>query len=205
MKGFIRDKNTYILVFLVSVFSVYNFVIWEQISVIQRFVVVFAIFAALHEIEEKVWPAGFCELMLKKLGANTQDPSVYMATLPVTIYWIVMLSGIYYWHSHAFLLVILIVLSFMEAFVHTVGIKIHNMQKPYTPGLVTAWGMTAVAITALRHLTSHDLVHGGGYVLGTVMMFVSFAIMGYFVYKPTGVNPMNMAKEILSEKRSSNC
>lgn len=204
MKEFIRDKNTYILIFVVIIFSIYNFLTWEQLSIVQKFVVAFAVFAALHEIEEKVWPAGFCELMLKKLGANTQDPNVYMATLPVTICWIVILGTIYFLHSYAFLLVILIALSFMEAFVHTVGIKVHNMKMPYTPGLITAWGMAIVAIVAIRHLASHGLVHVEGYILGTVMMFASFAIMGYFVYKPTGVNPMNMAKEVLAKKRNSN-
>jgi hypothetical protein len=64
--------------------------------------------------------------------------------------------------------------------------------------------MAIVAIVAIRHLASHNLVHVEGYILGTVMMFASFAIMGYFVYKPTGVNPMNMAKEVLAKKRNSN-
>ena len=202
MRDFIRNKNTYVLIVLVGIFSVYNLSIWDQISAVQKYVVVFAIMAALHEVEEKIWPGGFCELMLKKLGANTQDPNVYMATLPVTIYWIIILGIVYCFHSNTFLLVMLIALSFFEVLVHTVGIKLHQMKKPYTPGLVTAWGMGIVAFLALRYLTSNNLVSSWGYALGIVMMFVGFAIMGHFVYKPTGVNPMNMAKQVLREKRN---
>ena len=202
MRDFIKDKNTYILIVIVSMFSVYNFFIWNQISDVQKYVVIYAILAALHEVEEKIWPGGFCELMLKKLGANTQDPNVYMATLPVTIYWIVTLGVSYMLHTHAFLLVMLIALSFMETMVHTVGIKLHKMTKPYTPGLVTAWGMGIVAVFTLRYLISHRLVSAWGYVAGVLLMVVGFAIMGYFVYKPTGVNPMKMAKEIMSERKN---
>ena len=48
-----------------------------------------------------------------------------------------------YRHGVRFM-VVPIALGIFETFIHTAGIWIHNMKKPYTPGLASAWPMGAL-------------------------------------------------------------
>ena len=78
-------------------------------------------------------------------------------------------------------MVVTIALSFFEAFIHTAGIAIHRMKKPYTPGLVTAWLLAIAAVFAIVQLNANGLVSAGGYAVGTLLMIVSFLCMDIFI------------------------
>ena len=78
-------------------------------------------------------------------------------------------------------MVVTIALSFFEAFIHTAGIAIHRMKKPYTPGLVTAWLLAIAAVFAIVQLNANGLVSAGGYVAGSVIMLVSYICLDLFI------------------------
>ena len=174
---FIKEKNTYIFLVVVICLTIVDVIMWKQLSLERKLVTVFAVLAAAHEIEEKIWPGGFFELMIKKFGLKKEEVDLGRATLTVSVYWLVLLALPYIFDQYAWLLVITIALSFFEAFVHTAGIVIHHMKKPYTPGLVTAWLLAIVAVIAIVRLNAHSLLSIGGYVAGTVLMILSFICM----------------------------
>ncbi len=56
---FVKEKNTYIFIFLVVCLTVADAVFWARLSPVRQLVTVFAVLAAAHEVEEKIWPGGF--------------------------------------------------------------------------------------------------------------------------------------------------
>lgn len=175
--AFIKKYNTYIFIGLVAVTACIGAVNWSVLSLIRKFVIVFAVFAALHEIEEKLWPGGFYDLMLKKFGMKKEEVDIGRATLVVSVYWLILLGSAYLFDSHPRLLAVTITLAFFEAFIHTAGIWIHHLKKPYTPGLVTAWGLAVVGICAVKSLNGAGLTSGKDYLIGAILWLLSFICM----------------------------
>lgn len=197
---FIKEKNTYIFLVMVICFTAVDVIMWKQLSLVRKFVTVFAVLAATHEIEEKIWPGGFFELMLKKFGIKKEETDLGRATLTVSIYWLLLLALPYIFDQCAWLLVITIALSFFEAFIHTAGIAIHHMKKPYTPGLVTAWLLAIAAIIAIIQLNAHSMVSIGGYVAGTVLMILSFICMDIVVISGLGKRFSDIINNVRGQK-----
>ena len=132
MIEFLKKYNMHIFIVLIAILTVYDLLNWNQISIVRKLVNLFGILAILHEIEEKYWPGGFFDLMLKKLEININDVDVGRANLAVFIFWLVYLGLGYIFDNFVFFFMMTIVLSIFEAFVHTAGIKIHKLDKPHT-------------------------------------------------------------------------
>ena len=73
MIGFLKKYNMHIFILIVGILTVYDLLNWNSLSLVRKLVNVFAILGVLHEIEEKYWPGGFMELMLKKLKISMND------------------------------------------------------------------------------------------------------------------------------------
>ena len=95
-------------------------------------------------------------------------------------------------------MVVTIALSFFEAFIHTAGIAIHRMKKPYTPGLITAWLMAAASVYTIYYLEANGLAATSDYILGVVLMFGSFILMDIAILRSIGVNPKEIAANMKS-------
>lgn len=197
---FIKEKNTYIFLIAVICLTAVDAIMWKQLSLVRKLVTVFAVLAAAHEIEEKIWPGGFFELMLNKFGIKKEETDLGRATLVVSIYWLLLLALPYIFEQYTWLLAVTIALSFFEAFIHTAGIAIHRMKKPYTPGLVTAWLLAAAAITAIIQLNAHRMVNTGGYVAGTVLMILSFICMDIVIISGLGKKPSEIMDSVRRQK-----
>lgn len=79
----------HLFILIVGILTIYDLANWNSISLVRKLVNVFAVFAILHEIEEKYWPGGFMELMLKKLKINIGDFDTETAKLNVVIFLLV--------------------------------------------------------------------------------------------------------------------
>lgn len=184
--AFIKKYNTFIFIGIVVVVCCIAAMNWGGLSLVRKLTTVFAVFAALHEIEEKVWPGGFFDLMLKKFKLKKEDVDLGRATLAVSIYWLILLGSAWLFDSHAFPLTVTMTLAFFEAFVHTAGIWIHHLKKPYTPGLVTAWCMAIIAAFAVRALNGAGIASGKDYLLGAVSWVISFICLFVTIYSGFG-------------------
>ena len=197
---FIKEKNTYVFIAIVVCLTVVDIILWKQLSFIRKLVTIFAVLAAAHEIEEKIWPGGFFDLMLKKFGMKKEEVDLGRATYAVNVYWLLLLAVPFVFDKYAWLLVVTIALSFFEAFIHTAGIVIHHMKKPYTPGLVTAWLLAIVAVIAVIQINADEMVTAGGYVAGTVLMFVSFICLDPFIILGFGDKRKDIVNMIRRQK-----
>ena len=198
--AFIKKNNTWIFIAIVVLLVVVDACLWKQLSLIRRIVTVFAVFAALHEIEEKVWPGGFYDLMLKKFGMKKEEVDIERGTLAVSIYWLILLGAAYIFDSQAFLMAVTITLAFFEAFIHTAGIWIHHLKKPYTPGLVTAWCMAIVAVFSVHALTSAGMAVGKDYWIGAVLWVLSFICLDAFIISGFGKTLPEIIAEVRKQK-----
>ncbi len=184
----------HIFIAIVCVLTAYDIANWNGLSIVRKLVNVFAILAILHEIEEKYWPGGFMELMLKKLKVNADDFDGDKAKLYVVIFWLVYIGLGYVFDNILFFFMMTVVLSLFEAFIHTAGIKIHKLDKPYTPGLISAW---LLAITAIYSITQLGGLAGpGDYIIGFILFAVSFIILATRVYGILGLSMGDVIKRI---------
>ena len=150
----------------------------------------------MHEIEEKYWPGGFHALMFKKMNVDIKDVDVEMSNLTVFVFWLVYLGLGYIFDNLVFFFIMTIALSIFEAIVHTAGIKIHKLDKPYTPGLVTAWLLAIAAIYSIIQLNKFNLASPLDYLIGVILFIISFLILQSQVFKQIGVSRREMIKRI---------
>ena len=188
MMNFLKKYNIYVFIVLIALLTIYDFLNWDSISMVRKLVNLFAIFAVLHEIEEKYWPGGFHNLMLKKIKVDINDFDLGSANLIVFIFLLVYIALGYIFDNLVFFFIMAIILSIFEALIHTAGIKIHNLDKPYTPGLLTAWLMAIAAIYSIIQLNKYGLASPFDYLIGVILFIISFLILQSQVFKVIGIS-----------------
>jgi len=199
LKRFIVKYHLEIFTAIVAVITVVDLILFSGISANKKLVNVFMILGVLHEWEEKRFPGGFHQLMGKKFGWDLEKADFDKAGFYVIAYWLVITFLPYVFDEAVYLLLISVALSFFEAFVHTMGIFLHKMKKPYTPGLVSAWLMVVGAVYTIWFLESYGQVGAADYVLGTLLMFGGFILMDIGVINAVGTTLRDMMKTIRSK------
>jgi len=199
LKRFIVKYHLEIFTAIVAVITVVDLILFSGISANKKLVNMFMILGVLHEWEEKRFPGGFHQLMGKKFGWDLEKADFDKAGVYVIAYWLVITFLPYVFDEAVYLLLISVALSFFEAFVHTMGIFLHKMKKPYTPGLVSAWLMVVGAVYTIWFLESNGQVDAADYVLGTLLMFGGFILMDIGVISAVGTTLRDMMKTIRSK------
>lgn len=196
MKKFILKYSLELFTLLVCVLTLVDCIMYAEISVFRKLINLFLIIGVFHEWEEKRFPGGFFELMANKIGIKAEKEIFDRGALIVVLYWIVITAIPYLFDRHAFLLLVPVVLGLFEAFVHTAGIFIHKMKKPYTPGLITAWIMALASGYTIWYLEANDLVTAVDYLSGVVLMFGSFILMDIAIFRTIGLSRAEMKEKI---------
>lgn len=176
MIGFIRKYNLEFLTAIMATVIAITICLPEP-SLIRKILAVYMFLFILHEWEETRFPGGFADLMTKFFGISPDREKLEWAHVPVAVLLIVILLVPYLFNSVAMLTLVPAFLGIFEGFIHIVGIKLHKMTKPYTPGMVTAICLLAVSVWVFRTLVSRHLVSGADFLLGAVCMLLAFACM----------------------------
>ena len=108
----IKKNNTYFFISGVICLTIIDIALWNQLPLIRKLVTDFAVLAAAHEIEEKIWPGGFFELMLNKFGMKKEEVDLGRAASAASVYWVLILALPFIFDTHPWLLVITIAKSF---------------------------------------------------------------------------------------------
>ena len=85
-----KDKSTLIFFIIALILTAVNLLLWGRLSPVRRLVTVFAVLAAAHEAEEELWPGGFFDLMLGKLGFRKEEGDLSRGTAAVGAYWLLL-------------------------------------------------------------------------------------------------------------------
>ena len=114
--------------------------------------------------------------MAKFFGLDVSNEKQEMAHIPVAILLIAITFVPFFWQNGVVAL-IPVYLGIFEALVHVVGIKLHKMSKPYTPGMFSALALLILSVYALTAFSKQGIVRGSDFALGILCMFICFAIM----------------------------
>lgn len=196
MKRFAFKYHLEIFTVIVAIFTFVDFVLLPDISANRKLVNMFMILGVLHEWEEKRFPGGFHQLMGKKFGWDLENADFDKAGVCVISYWLAITILPYIFDRAIFLLLISVALSGFEVFVHTMGIFLHKMKKPYTPGLISAWIMFAGSAYTVWYLETNCSVRASDYILGAVLMISGFILMDIGVMSAFRTNLRDMMKNL---------
>ena len=195
MKHIIQKYSLEAFSFIVLIILLIRFLFYPDLPAEHRILSAFMILAILHEFEEKRTPGGFFELMAKKFGLPAEQQLFERAGLCVIIYLSVVLiaSSLY---PKPVLILVPVYLGLFEAFMHTAGIWIHKLKKPYSPGLVTAWIMAAVSIYTINYLATAYSIGAATYIMGLILFLLSFAALASSVWRSFGIGISDIRKRL---------
>ena len=195
MKQTIQKYSLETFSFIVLIILLIRFLFYPNLPAEHRILSAFMILAILHEFEEKRTPGGFFELMAKKFGLPAEQQLFEKAGLCVIIYLsvIFIVASLY---PKPVLILVPVYLGLFEAFIHTAGIWIHRLKKPYTPGLVTAWIMAAVSVYTIRYMAATYSIGAATYILGLVLFILSFVALASSVWRSFGIGISDIRKRL---------
>ena len=148
----------------------------SQLGLIQRIMLGYMFLFTLHEWEETRYPGGFADLMVKFFGVNADADQIAKAHIPVAVLLLV-ITFVPFFTQLPLLSLVPVYLGLFETFIHVAGIKIHNMEKPYTPGMVTGILLGITSVIVLVTYSREQLLSGSGYVWDIPLMIICFAAM----------------------------
>ena len=149
------------------------------LTVIQKFVVFLSFLFILHEWEEGRYPGGFLDLISKHVLQMDVDKETKLGSRLVTgVFLFVMTVVPFLWGDAIPLFAVVIaVFSIFEGCVHIAGIKLFQLSKPYTPGMVTAEIELVTAIALIVYLAVNHLAAWYDYVFAPFVFIACFALM----------------------------
>lgn len=182
----IINYNLEIMSLLFVAISSISAINWTELSMLRQMTVVFMVLYTLHEWEESRFPGGFYRIFFSKC---TIDPTVSEARMhfPVAVYLLVILLVPYILDNFVILTLVPLFLALFEGFIHTAGIVIHQLKKPYSPGMITAWMMFLYAIMMLQRLRAEMDIDAVEWALGIALTVVSFFIMELYFTRTVGI------------------
>lgn len=176
MIKFVKYYALEIYTVLAMFFLVYA-AMMDGLSVVQRYVVVFNFLFILHEWEEGAYPGGFVDLIASLLEKELTDDLRRASRIPTGILLASITLAPFIFDKTPMLAVSIATFGIFEGLVHTMGIRLFQLKRKYTPGMATAWIEAALGIALLAYLASNHLANWYDYVLGVVIFFAAFVIM----------------------------
>ena len=178
MKALWAKHNIYLLTLITLCITVYMILSWDAMPAGQKALGFFCIAITLHEWEEMRFPGGFYDLMTKKFKIEnvTEEKEGMSHGVVVVVICFFAYIPFFLWETAPWLAGIPAILGIFEAFIHLVGIKLHNMPHPYTPGLTTALLALLPSSIAIIAFGMNE-VSAGGWALAAVCYIILFACM----------------------------
>ena len=112
--------------------------IMGNLSVIQKFVLVYIFLFIMHEWEEMKYPGGFADLIAKMIEVDInvemkRASRVYTSLLLLSFTIVPLIL-----HNHPITILPIAFLGLFEGFVHIFAVRLFRCSKFYSPGFVTA-------------------------------------------------------------------
>ena len=148
-----------------------------DLSVLQKFVLVYIFLFVMHEWEEMHYPGGFADLIAKMIGVNINAEMKKASRIPTSILLLTFTLTPLILHRYPLAILPLAFLGLFEGIVHILAIRLFKCPKFYSPGLVTAEMQAIVSITLFAYLIKEHLVTCTDFIIGLLIMVSCFVIM----------------------------
>lgn len=195
-----RKYHLEILTFVMLAMVLCSFIFCSDLGLIQQIMMGYMILYTLHEWEEIRFPGGFAKLMSKFFGIEVTKDKEEASHIPVVVLLIV-ITFVPFFTQLPLLALVPVYLGLFEALIHIVGIKIHKMKKPYTPGMVSAILLGISSIVVLTIFSKEQMVQGIEFLWGVLLTFLCFAIMQRTVIAIFGLGYKDMIANMKKKLR----
>ncbi len=167
---------------ILAAFMVVGFMNWSELSQLRQMTVIFMLLYTLHEWEESRFPGGFYRIFFSKC---TIDPTISEERLhlPVAVYLLVILIIPFIYDNITAFALVPLILALFEGFIHTAGIIIHQLKRPYSPGMITAWLMFAYAIIMIPRLNEELMLNAWSWISGILLTIISILHHGNKIHE----------------------
>ena len=206
MKSLWAKSNIYILTLAGIAVAAYMALSWDVMPAGQKALGLFVAGIVLHEWEETRFPGGFFELMMKKFGVEGySEEQVGLAHGCVAIA-IVLFAFVPFllWEQAPWLAGVPAILGFFEAVIHIAGIRIHDLKRPYSPGMATALLCLLPASICIVVFAMSD-VPAWQWLLAVLCYLIIFAGMEIGVWSSFGVDPRTIPSRMKDAHTETGC
>ena len=148
-----------------------------DLSVLQKFVLVYIFLFVMHEWEEMHYPGGFADLIAKMIGVNINAEMKKASRIPTSILLLTFTLTPLILHKYPLAILPLAFLGLFEGIVHILAIKLFKCPKFYSPGFVTAEIQAIVSIILFTYLIKTHLITCTDFMTGLLIMVACFVIM----------------------------
>ena len=177
---------------------------WHDAGILRQMTAVFMILYTLHEWEEGRYPGGFYKIFFSKCTIDTSVSEARMH-FPVSIFLLTILLVPFIFDDVIAFALVPLVLALFEGFVHTAGIILHQLKKPYSPGMATAWIMFIYSVLMIKKLNEQTDIGATDWIIGILLTIVTFFIMESQFVKTVGITirefQQSMIKYMMSRIR----
>lgn len=171
----------------------------DNLSVIQKFVMVFNLLFILHEWEEMHYPGGFVDLISGMLGKDVSQEQKLASRIPTSILLMVFTFVPFFWDDCVIFILVTAALGIFEGYVHLMAIRLFRLPKFYSPGLITAELELLVSVALIVWLEQNNLASATDYIWGVVIMFACFIAMQKTLTMMIGVKYSELPKRIRNQ------
>lgn len=175
----------------------------DNLSVIQKFVMVFNLLFILHEWEEGHYPGGFIDLISGMIGKDVPVETKRASRIPTGILLIAFTFVPFFWDNCVIFILVTATLGIFEGIVHIMGIRIFRLPKFYSPGMVTAELELLVSVVLIVWLEQNNLASATDYIWGAVIMFACFIAMQRTLVWMVGMKYSELPKHFRKQWSSS--
>lgn len=186
MSSFLAKNSLYLVTAAAVALGIYTAVNWASLPVPQRMVGLFFVGVVAHVWEEMRFPGGFAELIASKLHFQAKTKQFGEAA---TMTYVVGIAVVPFFFPHvAFLLMAPMLLGVLEAIMHTAAIRLLNLPRPYSPGLVTAvLVLLPISAYSISYAVAHHLVSPLGWLGAFVYMAAGLILAQWIVVTNSGM------------------
>jgi len=195
MKNFFIKNNLYLLTALgvaVLIFAVVN---WSVMPVLQRMICLFFCAVILHLWEEGRFPGGFTDMITRKLNFTQRDP--HFGEI-ITVSYVLFLTFIpLFFPNVTWLAMAPILLGFFEVIAHLGAIKMFNLPRFYSPGLLTAVvAMLPISIYTIVYVAQNSLMQPVFWLFSVLYMIAGLLTAQRIVVRASGMKYSDFLKNV---------
>ncbi|MBQ9405807.1 MAG: hypothetical protein IJU37_03590 [Desulfovibrio sp.] len=174
----------------------------DNLTVIQKYTLVYAFLFILHEWEEGHYPGGFIDMISALICINPSDEIRRASRIPTGILLLTFTYVPFVLKDNVVAILVVAFLGVLEGCVHIAGIRLWHQKRPYTPGMVTAEMELIVSVALFFYLSRNGLAVWTDYMFGFAIMFACFVVMQKTLTMMVGIRYSDIPKMIRKQWKS---
>ena len=201
MKHYALEIYTVVAMLFITMVAMFM----DHLTVIQQFAVWISFLCILHEWEEGRYPGGFLELISGKLLQMDIERETLLGSRLITSVFIFTITLVPFFFGDVYPIFAIAMASFciFEGIIHIAGIKLLKLDKPYSPGMVTAEIELISGIGIITYVAANHLGAWYDYTFGPFVFIACFALMQRGLMAMIGLRYKDMFA--IMKRRLSEC